>query len=225
MRKLLIALAAAAALAAPTTAFAWGGSHHHGEHHFLGIRAAFFAKAGVNLGDLVFVRNNEGDHVSQSNDQGDNNSQGEDNDNDENGAQPLVAQLSGTGSSFGANTATATGNIVGGNDHQNGHFSISLTTDWAAAQSNTFADNDGDADDGTITIACAPATGTSTLTNGSTTQANLTGKTCSVSRNGETKFSFFGRDTTTDARVFLKEEGTAVNGAQITGGEGFGWHH
>lgn len=207
MRKLLIALVAAAALAVPATALAWDGHHHH--HHF-GVLAAFFVKGDGDHGQFAVRAGGDNDE----------NSQGEDNDNDENEAPAMVAQLSGTGTSFGANTATATGNIVGGNDHQNGHFSVSLNTDWAAAQSKTFTEEDGD----TVTISCAPATASSTLTNGSTTNTDFTGKTCSKTDEGTTKYGFFG-SSTTDVRLFLKEDGTTVMGAQFSGGEAEGWHH
>ena len=133
-------------------------------------------------------------------------------DNDHSG---LFAKLSGTGTSFGAATATASGSIVGGNDHPNGHFSISLSTNWSSATTKTFTDNDGDADDGTITISCAPATATSTLSNGSTSTANLTGKTCSKTRNGVTKYGFFGRSGT-GVHLFLKEDGTTVRGFEFS---------
>ena len=148
-----------------------------------------------------------------------------DNDGDHDG-NALFAKLSGTGSSFGANSATATGSIVAGNDHLNGHFSVSLTTDWSTATTKTWTDNDGDADDGTVTISCASATASVTLTNGSTSSSSLTGKECSKTRNGTTKYGFFGRSSDGKTRAFLKEEGSTVKGAVITGdGFGFGWHH
>jgi hypothetical protein len=147
-------------------------------------------------------------------------------DNDGDHSDALFAKLSGTGSSFGANSATATGSIVAGNDHPNGHFSVSLTTDWSTATTKTWTDNDGDSDDGTVTVSCAPATGSVTLTNGSTSTASLTGKECSWTRNGTTKYGFFGRSSDGKTRAFLKEDGSTVKGAVITGdGFAFGWHH
>ena len=121
------------------------------------------------------------------------------------------AKLSGTGSSFGDATSTATGSIVGGNDHANGHFSISLSTNWSQAQSKTFTEQDGD----TVTFSCAPATASSTLSNGSTSTANLTGKTCSKTENGTTKYGFFGRSDG-KTHLFLKEDGTAVKGFEFS---------
>ena len=47
----------------------------------------------------------------------------------DNDGNVLFAKLSGTGSSFGDASSTATGSIVGGNDHQNGHFSIAAEHD------------------------------------------------------------------------------------------------
>src|SRR5437868_10132935 len=88
-------------------------------------------------------------------------------DNDNNGG--TFAKLSGTGSSFGGTTSTATGSIVAGNDHVNGHWNAALSTTWSSATTKTWTDNDGDADDGTVTVSCAPSTATVTLTNGSTT--------------------------------------------------------
>jgi len=113
----------------------------------------------------------------------------------------LFAKLSGTGSSFGDASSTASGSIVGGNDHENGHFSISLSTNWSQAQSKTFTEEDGD----TVTISCAPASATSTLSNGSTSTATLTGKTCSKTAKGVTKYGFFGRSNN-GVHLFLKED-------------------
>src|SRR5947209_9191967 len=51
------------------------------------------------------------------------------------------AARSGTGTAFSGGTATATGSVVAGNDHPNGHFSASISTNWSAAQTHTFTDN------------------------------------------------------------------------------------
>jgi len=142
------------------------------------------------------------------------------------------AALSGTGTAFAGATATATGSVVAGNDHPNGHFSASISTNWSAAQTHTFTDNDGDSDDGTITVSCAPSTATLTLSNGTTINSSLTGKTCTKTRNGATtKAGFFGFSST-GVRAFLKEDGTTVKGLVVSGGElhfgfsfHFGFHH
>lgn len=122
------------------------------------------------------------------------------------------AKLSGTGSSFGDAGSTATGSIVAGNDHQNGHFSVSISTNWSQAQSKTFTEEDGD----TVTISCAPATASSTLSNGSTSTASLTGKTCSKTENGQTKYGFFGRSSDDVTHLFLKEDGSTVEGFEFS---------
>lgn len=208
MKKLLIPLAAAFALGVPASALAWGGHHHH---HF-GVRAAFFTQGDNNQ----FAANHEGDDNNQfaANHEGDENSQGEDENNDNDGDQSnaLFAKLSGTGSSFGDASSTATGSIVAGNDHQNGHFSVSISTNWSQAQSKSFTEEDGD----TVTISCAPATASSTLSNGSTSTASLTGKTCSKTENGQTKYGFFGSTSDGVTHLFLKEDGSTVNGFEFS---------
>jgi hypothetical protein len=136
-------------------------------------------------------------------------------DGDHNGR---FATLSGTGTAFSGGTATATGSVVAGNDHPNGHFSASISTNWSAAQTHTFTDNDGDSDDGAITVSCAPSTATLTLSNGTTTNSSLTGKTCTKTRNGSTtKAGFFGFSST-GVPAFLKEDGTTVKGLVFSGG-------
>lgn len=124
----------------------------------------------------------------------------------------LFAKLSGTGSSFADSSATATGSIVAGNDHPNGHFNVSISTNWSQAQSKTFTEEDGD----TVTISCAPATASSTLSNGSTSTANLTGKTCSKTDEGKTKYGFFGHTLDGKTHLFLKEDGTTVHGFEFS---------
>jgi hypothetical protein len=128
-------------------------------------------------------------------------------------------KLSGTGTSFGSTSATATGSLVKSTDHPNGHFSATLSTTWSSAQSKTFTDNDGDNDDGTITVSCAPATASVTLSNGTTSTASYTGKTCSTTRNGSTKYAFFGTGSN-GTRAFLKEDGSTVSGAVFAGDDG-----
>ena len=128
------------------------------------------------------------------------------------GAIAGLEKLSGTGTSFASTSATASGSLVQSSDHPNGHFSATLSTTWSAAQSKTFTDDDGDADDGTITVSCAPSTASITLSNGTSSTASYTGKTCSWTRNGTTKYAFFGA-ASNGTRAFLKEEGSTVFGA------------
>ena len=130
-----------------------------------------------------------------------------------------LEKLSGTGTSFASNSATATGSLVQSADHPNGHFSATLSTTWSSAQSKSFQDNDGDSDDGTVTVSCAPSTASITLSNGTSSTASHTGKTCSWTRNGTTKYAFFGA-ASNGTRAFLKEEGSTVSGAVFSGDEG-----
>jgi hypothetical protein len=134
----------------------------------------------------------------------------------------MFAKLSGTGTAFSGGTATATGSIVAGNDHPNGHFSVSISTNWSAARTHTFTDNDGDSDDGTITVSCAPSTATLTLSNGTTTTSSLTGKTCTKTRNGTLTVAGFFGFSSNGVRAFLKEDGTTVKGLVFSG---FRFHH
>ncbi|HKT07538.1 MAG TPA: hypothetical protein VJR24_06565 [Gemmatimonadaceae bacterium] len=124
-----------------------------------------------------------------------------------------LTKLSGTGTSFGASSATASG----------AGFTASLSTTWSSATSKTFSDNDGDRDDGTMTVSCAPSTATITLSGKAA--VSYTGRTCSWTRNGTTKFAFMGRASDGPA-AFLKEDGTTVTGA-VFGGLHFGFrdHH
>jgi hypothetical protein len=127
-----------------------------------------------------------------------------------------LEKLSGTGTSFASTSATATGSLVKSTDHPNGHFSATLATTWSSAQSKTFTDNDGDNDDGTVTVSCAPATASVTLSNGTSSTASYTGKTCSTTRNGSTKYAFFGA-ASNGTRAFLSEQGSTVSGAVFAG--------
>jgi hypothetical protein len=116
----------------------------------------------------------------------------------------LIGAVSGTGTSFASATATASGNVVKGSQFANGHFSLSLSTTWTSAKSHTFP---------RITVSCAPATATLTLTAGSTTKTlSLTGRTCSIAFDGTTRYGFMGRDPTTHGAAFLRENGTTVRG-------------
>lgn len=106
------------------------------------------------------------------------------------GGFSALTKLSGTGTSFGSTSATASGT----------GFTAALSTTWSSAQTKTFADN---------SIKCAPATASIT-TNGTTT--SYTGKTCSWTRNGTTKYGFMGA-ASNGTRAVLGEDGTTVKGA------------
>ena len=193
MRKLILPLAAAAALALPASGLAWGGHHHH--HH--GDR-----NGGV-LGASISINAKSGS---------DNDSQGrsEAQDNDDQGqSNPTFQNLSGTGTSFGNTSASITGTS----------FTGTLATTWSSATTKSNDDNDSDDNGSTSTnsVSCAPSTASITL--GTAAADTFTGKTCSWTRDGTTKYGFFGTDSN-GARAFLKEDGTTVTGAIVTGSEG-----
>jgi hypothetical protein len=118
------------------------------------------------------------------------------------GAIAGLEKLSGTGGSFGSSPATASGSIVKSSDHPNGHFSLSLSTTWSSAQTKSFTGG---------SISCAPSTATTTLMNGTTSTNTYTGKTCSWTHDGTTKYAFFGK-ASDGTRAFLREYGTTVKG-------------
>jgi len=136
----------------------------------------------------------------------------------------LFAKLSGTGSSFGASSATASGTIVAGNRLASGTFAATLATDWS--QSTTKSGEHG-------TLACAPASLKLTLTDSAssanTTSSTLTGKSCTFTKSDGTVFrGFFGRGTVTGTgtlsvitgmeRAFLTEKADgSVHGAVFAG--------
>ena len=137
----------------------------------------------------------------------------------------LFAKLSGTGTSFGGSSATASGQIVAGHVLSSGTFSASLTTDWT--QSTTKTGEHG-------TLVCAPASLSLTLTDSAssanTESSKITGKSCTFSKTDGTVFrGFFGAGSVTGAgtlaslsghmeRAFLmqKADGT-VHGAVFAG--------
>jgi hypothetical protein len=139
----------------------------------------------------------------------------------------VLAKVSGTGSTFGAATASASGSIARSDKLGTGTFSVSLSTDWTKAMSHT-----GDRG----TVSCAPSTATLTLTGATTTNivtSSLTGKACTwTPKTGNAVSAFFGRGTATGAgalatltgktaRAFLvrKADGT-VKGAVFAGSRG-----
>jgi hypothetical protein len=124
------------------------------------------------------------------------------------GDHALLAAVSGTGTSFGSGTATASGDVVKGTTLANGHFGLSLSTTWSSAKTFTRTH-----DDKSFSVSCAPAAATLTLTAGSTTKTlSLTGRTCSLTFDGTTRYGFMGRDSTAHAGAFLRESGSTVRG-------------
>jgi hypothetical protein len=121
-----------------------------------------------------------------------------------------LAKLSGTGTSFGAATATASGTIVGGS-LKSGTFAATVTTDWAKAVNRSF-------DRGSLS--CAPATATLTLNAATTTSSSLTGKTCTwTPATGSVVRAFFGKSTTLKAILMQKSDGTVKGAAFAKMGE------
>lgn len=117
-----------------------------------------------------------------------------------------LAVVSGTGSSFGDASATSSGSIVAGK-LKGGSYEASLSTNWSSAKTWTFGD---------VKVSCAAATGTLTLTSGTTTvKASLTGKACSWTKAGTTKYGFAGRDKATHVAAVLMEKGTTVRGLAL----------
>lgn len=141
-----------------------------------------------------------------------------------------LGALTGTGTSFGSATATASGTVKGVDPASASTFAATVNTNWAASTTKTF-------DKGALS--CAPATATLTLT-GSTTSntlsSALTGQTCAWTKtDGTIVRTFFGKGTSTGAGtlasltgdtgkafLFQKDDGT-VSGAAFAGkhdGEG-----
>jgi hypothetical protein len=131
-----------------------------------------------------------------------------------------LAKLSGTGTSFGGTTATATGTVVGSDALSTGTFSATLSTNWSAATTKTFEHG---------TLSCAPTTATLSVVGATTTNtlsAPLTGKTCAwTKKDGSTVRAFFGKGTVTAAGtlaalngktgkafLFQKADGTVKGG-------------
>lgn len=100
-------------------------------------------------------------------------------------------KLSGTGSSFAASAATASGTIAG-RPLTSGTFSASLSTDWTKATANEHGGS------------CAPSTATLSMTDSSssanTLGTSVTGMTCSVASNPLGVVDvFFGQANVTSA--------------------------
>lgn len=195
IKTLIVGLVATAALATATAASACHGGHHNGRSNGVRHHARFHSLRA----NTTFVAFKKGVEHGVSLGSG----------------SRSWAKLSGTGTDFNGTNPSANGSIVGGNDHSGGHFTVGLNTTWSAAQTKTWTDNDGDADDGAYTVSCAPSTAMLTLSNGSTNTYSLSGKTCSVTHNGVTKYGFAGMSSD-GVKAFLKESGSTVKGIVFT---------
>jgi hypothetical protein len=114
----------------------------------------------------------------------------------------LYAKLTGTGTSFSGNTATASGTIAKGTLLDSGTFNASLTMTWSSATTKTFARG---------TLSCAPATASLNVagTTGNTVASTLTGKTCSFTKtDGTVVRAFFGKGTADGAGSLAGLDGT-----------------
>jgi hypothetical protein len=106
----------------------------------------------------------------------------------------LYAKLAGTGTTFGATTATASGTIAKGTLLDSGTFSASIATTWSNATTKTSEKG---------TLSCAPATATLSVVGAATANTaggTLTGKTCAFTKSdGTVVRAFFGRGTANGA--------------------------
>ena len=139
-------------------------------------------------------------------------------------ANGLFTKVSGTGSSFAATSATATGTVAGEGLLSAGTFSATLTTTWASADTKT-------SDHGTLS--CAPATLALTVTDSASsansTSGTLTGKTCTFKKTDGTVFTgFFGKGAATgtgtlagvtgDEHAFLSQKADGTVKGAVFGG-------
>jgi len=108
-----------------------------------------------------------------------------------------IDELSGTGTTFGNTSASVSGST----------FTATLSSTWSSAPTRAF---DGGS------VGCAPATASITQ---SGTTTSYTGRTCSWTRNGTTKYAFVGK-ASDGTHAFLMEDGTAVTGAVFSGNRG-----
>jgi hypothetical protein len=115
----------------------------------------------------------------------------------------LYAKLTGTGPSFAAPTATASGSIASGTLLGSGTFNASLTTTWSSATTKQT---------GRGTLSCAPATATLSVVGAASTDTaggTLSGKTCALTKSdGTVVRGFFGRGTATAAGVLAPVNAT-----------------
>src|SRR5665213_2281162 len=124
-----------------------------------------------------------------------------------------LAALTGTGTSFGGATATASGTVKGSDALATGTFAATVNTNWAASTTKTF---------GKGALTCAAAT--------DTLSSSLTGQTCAFTKlDGTIVRTFFGKGTSTGAGalasltgntgkafLFQKADGT-ISGAAFAG--------
>jgi hypothetical protein len=127
----------------------------------------------------------------------------------------LLAKVSGTGSTFGASTASASGSIARSEKLGTGTFSVSLSTDWTKATTRTGERG---------TVSCAPSTATLTLTGATasnTLTAPLTGKACTWTPSSGTAVSaFFGRGTATGAGALASLTGKTAKAFLVRRADG-----
>ena len=103
----------------------------------------------------------------------------------------MFEKLTGTGTSFGTGSATASGSIAG-KPLAGGTYSATVTTDWSHAADNGHGGS------------CAPATATLALvdsaSSANTLSESVTGKTCAVASNDRNiAYVFRGASTVTGA--------------------------
>ena len=114
-----------------------------------------------------------------------------------------LAKLTGTGTSFGGATATASGTVAGVDALSTGTFTASLSTNWAASTTKT-------SDRGALS--CAPATAALSVIGATTTNtvsSALTGTTCAWTKtDGTIVRTFFGHGTATGAGLLASLTGT-----------------
>jgi hypothetical protein len=113
------------------------------------------------------------------------------------------AKLTGTGTSFGGTSATASGTVAGADSLATGTFAASLSTNWSTATTKTSEHG---------TLSCATATATLTLTGATTTNtvsSSLTGKTCAwTKKDGAVVRTFFGKGAVTAAGMLAPLTGS-----------------
>ncbi len=121
--------------------------------------------------------------------------------------------LKGTGTSFASTSASVSGSLMRPNTQIS--FGATLGTTWASATTTTHQVKTKDGATVVVTVSCAPAQVSLTLTRASTggsMSSTFTGRTCSVDRNGTTVYHFRGANRA-GIHLYLRENGTAVKGA------------
>jgi hypothetical protein len=204
-KTLLLPTLAAAALVMPSAALAHGGGHHdHGHRAFAAFRrdVKHVAAFKRDVKHVVVV------HKTKT-------------------TVALDAKLSGTGTTFGAASASSSGSIAAGT-LAGGAYTASVSTDWSKATTKTLKNG---------TVSCAPATATLTIASSTNSaSSSLTGKTCSWTSNGKTAYAFIGtgaaagtgtlESLTGTERVILGEDPSgAVHGTASAGSTGLELGH